>query len=663
VFPDQLACLENIIGDREIPDHPLVRQTIEDCLTEAMDIDRFIAVLAGLESGAVQVVCRDLAEPSPLAAEIVNARVYSFLDGAPLEERRTRAVKLRRGLEPRPGGDLDSIDAAAVARVRREIRPEAANVEEFHDALQLSGFLREEEGRAADWLPYFDELARQRRATRLILSVEAAFWIAAERWPLVRAVYPGLRAEPPLSLPLDLDSQAWDRDDALVSLLRARLAIAGPVNELSLATQMMISPLEVRTALCRLETEGFVLRGRYTPDDDWCERGLVARIQRYARDRRRCAIEPVTAAEYVDFLFRWQHVHPETRMQGAQGLGAILTQLEGFEGPAFSWESSILPARVENYADTDLDRLCQCGQFSWLRLRAGSGTRGPIRTTPIVFVPRRSVARWCSSAPLTASEMPSAAAQTLQRILADGGALFFDELVERSGLPPVAAERALAELVAVGTVTSDAFAGLRALLVPESMKQRYKGVGWGLDQAGRWSLLTIRPHEGTDRAPEETEEHAARVLLRRYGVMFRGLLTRETCAPPWQSLVRIYRRLEARGEIRGGRFVAGPFGEQYALAEALEPLRSVRRQSPDADLWISATDPLNLTGIVSEGVRISPASGRWILYRRGEPVAVDDGEGRVSALNPREPSATGHADRFPLRSPPRTPRAYFRRSP
>lgn len=625
VFPDQLACLENIVGDRKVPDHPLVGQTIRDCLSDAMNIDRFVAVLSGIASGTIRMIFRDIAGPSPLADGILHARVYSFLDGAPLEERRTRAV----GFRPQWGRQSLEFSASqvrsAVHEVRREAWPTPANAEEFHQALMVSGFVFESEGVAHGWQPHLQDLIREKRATRLVLAEEAALWIAAERWPQVRAVYPGWRPEPPLHLPHQLECQAWGRDQALTALLRLRLAIVGPVDEFDLSRQLMLAPSEIRAALSRLENEGYVLRGGGVTDDGWCERGLAIRIQRYRRGTQGMDF-PVTAHEFAAFLFRWHRLHPETRVNGGDGVCTVLSQLEGFAAPLSAWDGAILPARVERYTTADLDRLGRVGRFIWLSHGWSGDQSSPICAMPIALPRDGSVASWPYEAAPSAGGSQSPDARVLQRLLDGVSGAAYHELVAESGLGRQAADRALAELVATGAVTSESFAGLRALSVPEDAKRKYRGIDEVQIPAGRWfSTRNIGTPLG------DGAEYIARVLLRRYGVIFEALLVHEQCVPPWQRLVQVYRRLEASGEIRGGHFVAGPYGEQYAFPEALAALYSGGGRD-SAEAWVSAADPLNLVGILSEGTAIPARSGKWILYRNGDPVALDDGQGRIETL-------------------------------
>jgi ATP-dependent Lhr-like helicase len=653
VFPDQLACFENIVGDRQIPEHPLVYQTIEDCLTEAMDIDRLIEVIQGLETGAIRVVARDLVEPSPLAAEIVNSKVYSFLDGAPLEERRTRAVASRRWLDPAQAGDLGRLDENAIARVRAEAWPEVRDAEELHDALHATGFLvapRE----TAPWSTWFEQLCRQGRAARLGLPTPKGWddegipakpkgsqelWLAAERWPQFRALYLDIPSEPVLTLPPELDGQVFEPEAALVEILRGRLGAAGPVDAGRLATDLALPVAAIEQALLQLESEGTVLRGRFSPgcpEQEWCERGLLARIHRYTLQRLREEIEPVTSAEFMCFLFRWQHLSPDAQGEGPDALAAVLTQLEGYESAAVAWESELLPARLAGYDPAWLDALCLSGKFVWARLTPAHA-QTPVKASPIALLPRRRLTLWRTSGNELEPDL-SATAHRIRELLAHRGASFFEELAENAGLLKPQLESALAELVAKGLANADSFKGLRALLVPEDKKHRYRGINpFSLEDAGRWSLLGV-PSQATGERTAALE-HIAGVLLKRYGVVFRALLARESTAPSWLELLSVYRRLEARGEIRGGRFVAGQYGEQFALPEAVAALRAVRKQTGEGeperaprlkrqeDLQVvSAADPLNLAGILTPGPKLPALPGNRMLYRAGIPLALLTGK-------------------------------------
>ncbi len=647
VFPDQLACLENIVGDREIPDHPLVYQAIEDCLTEAMDIDRLVERIQGIETGAIRVVGRDLVEPSPFAAEIVNSRVHTFLDGAPLEERRTRAVASRRFLDPATASDLGRLDDAAIARVRGEAWPEADDLEELHDALNVTGYIHhpKETDPVGIWLGFFAGLTRLGRASALKLP-EGALWIAAERWPQFRALYPGCLTEPELKLPPDLDSQHWEPETALVEILRAKLGAVGPVEARQFAGQMNLGQAHIEQALMQLEAEGFVLRGQFTNSPvpaegarvEWCERRLLARIHHYTINRLRQEIEPVASADFLRFLFKWQRVRPDVRGEGPDALAAVLEQLEGFESAASAWEGDILPSRIHAYDPAWLDALCQSGRYVWVRLTPAQSAMTTVKASPIALLQRRRVGAWRSLSPASGGAVEiSGGTQRVYDALKTHGASFFEELVDASGLLKTQVENALAELVAKGLANCDSFKGLRSLLVPEDKKRRYRGINpFGIEDAGRWSLLTHSrlQSEGNDRIGEAESqvnmaafEHIAGVLLRRYGVVFRALLARETTTPPWHELLKTYRKLEARGEIRGGRFIAGHFGEQFALPEAVEGLRSIRKQPNDEEICaVSAADPLNLVGIVTPGPKLPALPGNRVLYQAGVPLAVLSGK-------------------------------------
>ncbi len=642
VFPDQLACAENLVGEREVPDHPLVGQTIADCLHDAMDIEGLERLLTGLESGAIAVVTRDLTEPSPLALEVLSARPYAYLDDAPLEERRTQAVMSRRWLAPEAASDLGRLDPEAIARVRGEAWPDATNADELHDALVWLGFLSLAEVEAVPgWSDWLAALARERRVTRLHLS-RATLWIAAERLPQFQALWPEAPLEPAIAAPAAYTGHDWSEEDALVEILRGRLEGQGPLTEAELAAPLGLDAGEIRAALTALEVEGFALRGRFTPAagaDEWCERRLLARIHSYTVKRLRAEIEPVAARDFLRFLLGWQHVAADARMQGPDALEVVVAQLEGFEAAAGAWETEILPARLADYEPSWLDDQCLAGRIAWARLRPRTGrpnggerTAAPVRTTPITLLARRHAALWASLSTLPDAVPLSPRAQAVADHIREQGASFFDELVQGTGLLRSQVEEALAELVALGLVTSDSFGGLRALLVPSDRRKpgafgrrRRRSVLFGMEDAGRWALAhRARPAPTGPQVKPEAAEHVARRLLLRYGVVFWRLLEREAdWLPPWRDLLRVYRRLEARGDIRGGRFVAGFSGEQFALPDAVGMLREVRR-TPGSDAWISLSgaDPLNLVGILTPGPKLAALAGNRLLYRNGLPVAL-----------------------------------------
>ncbi|MDN0082764.1 DEAD/DEAH box helicase [Crenobacter sp. SG2305] len=640
IFPDQLACAENLAGEREIPDHPLVRQTLADCLNDAMDVEGFERLLAGLETGAIRVVTRELTEPSPLAFEALNAKPYAFLDDAPLEERRTQAVMSRRWLDPETAADLGRLDPAAIARVREEAWPDAANADELHDALVWLGFVTEAESAAQpSWLDWLTTLAKQRRVAR-VQHGGAKLWITAERLSQFRALWPDLAPQPAITPPASEVAQNLSPDTALVEIVRGRLEGLGPVRLAVCAASLGIAPGDIEIALTALEGEGFALRGRFSDDavdDEWCERRLLARIHRYTVKQLREQIEPVAARDFLRFLFDWQHVTPDTRMEGPDAVAAVAAQLEGYEAPAGAWETELLPSRIPAYEPSWLDDLCLAGRIAWARLtprnvKPDKPAKGasPVRTTPITLFARRNGQLWTQlSAP---PELPalSVRAQAVADAIREHGASFFDELVDATHLLGVQVEEALAELVAVGLVNADSFSGLRALLVPSerrrpsggsTRRRHHRTVQFGMADAGRWALARRSSASANDA---EATEHVARTLLRRYGVVFWRLLEREAdWLPPWRDLLRVYRRLEARGELRGGRFVAGFSGEQYALPEAVGLLREVRR-TPHKGEWLSLSgaDPLNLVGILTPGPKLPALTGNRVLYRDGVPIAV-----------------------------------------
>ncbi|HEX6102155.1 MAG TPA: ATP-dependent DNA helicase, partial [Alphaproteobacteria bacterium] len=656
VFPDQLACAENLTGEREIPDHPLVRQTIADCLTEAMDVEGLERLLGRIESGAIQVVARDLTEPSPLACEVLSARPYAYLDDAPLEERRTQAVMARRWHDPESASDLGRLDPEAIVRVRQESWPDAANPDELHDGLVWLGFMTAAEVEAQpEWAGWLAALAQQARAARL-RAPAGDLWITAERLPQFRALWPHARLDPEMSAPRSMAGRAWSRDEALIEILRGRLEGVGPVTEAELNAPLGLERSEVAAALAALQTEGFAMRGHFSPEagEQWCERRLLARIHHYTVKRLRAEIEPVAARDFLRFLFDWQRVSDDSRMDGPDAVEVVVGQLEGFEAPAGSWESEILPARIAEYEPAWLDAQAMAGRISWARLRPrvarlSGSERGPapVRTTPIALLSRRHAPLWASLSSTAEPATPGPRAQAVAEYIGRHGASFFDELVEGTGLLRTQVEEALAELVALGLVASDSFGGLRALLVPSDRRKPFAGgrrrrrtVLFGMEDAGRWALARrVRPGEEAAPPKPEAVEHAARKLLQRYGVVFWRLLEREAdWLPPWRELLRVYRRLEARGEIRGGRFVAGFSGEQFALPEAIGKLREARRHpADDVTISLSGADPLNLVGILTPGPRLPAVARNRVLYRGGSPVAVL-AAGEVQFLEKLEPA-------------------------
>jgi ATP-dependent Lhr-like helicase len=641
VFPDQVACLENIAGERELPPHPLVDQTIDDCLHEAMDCDGWLALLRRIERGDIQLVTRELSAPSPLAAEILNARPYAFLDDAPLEERRTQAVLSRRWSDPEDASDLGALDADAIAAVREEAWPQARGADEMHEALTGLACINEKEAQAhEDWPTWLDALARSGRATRMQIAQEEALWLPIERLVCLRAIYPDATYAPTLTPPKGFDD-VWSSEAALVDVLRARLSGLGPQPVSALARALALPASSVAAALVKLESEGYVMRGRFTPgaaQDEWCERHLLARIHRYTIRRLRREIEPVERADFVRFLIEWQRLASAARGMGRDALAATLAQLEGFEAAAAAWEEEILPARLRDFTGSALDELCRAGKFVWARLAAeGRGAGGPVRTTPIVLLPRPALPIWHAMADARAGQGSdsnglSPRAALLFEALSRHGAMFFDELVSEARALPLEVEAALGELVAGGYVNADGFAGLRALIAPATARHRgprattrrgaHRGA-WigGMQDAGRWALLR---RSFADAPPPDAIEHVAMSLLRRYGVVFWQLLEREPAwLPRWRDLLRVFHRLEARGLVRGGRFVNGLSGEQFALPEALPLLREVRKRTPDGQyVCVCAADPLNIVGTILPGEKVPALMGNRLAFRDGACVAT-----------------------------------------
>ncbi|MGH8145899.1 MAG: DEAD/DEAH box helicase, partial [Rhodanobacteraceae bacterium] len=647
VFPDQVACLENIVGERKIPDHPLVAQTLHDCLYDAMDLHGLTTLLRRLESGEVKIVARDLTAPSALAAEILNARPYAFLDGGEAQERRTQAVSARGSDDPRNAEDLGRLDVDAIEVVREEAWPAPRDADEMHEALLVLGAVTDgEAARNAGWNERLDELARARRAAKMLLKhplprdgagERACLWIAAESLPMWHAIHPDAGLHPAIEAPAEFASKAWTREDALIEILRMRLGCAGVTDAPTLAAALRIPRNDVETALAMLEHEGTAMRGHFTPGtatEQWCDRHLLARIHRRTLQRLRREIEPVAPRDFLRFLIDWQHVAPPTRLRGPDALPAILAQLEGFEAAAGAWESQLLPARVTDYDIGWLDALCGAGRITWTRLRAATGAHpAPVRASPIVLLPRTQMPVWNAVAASCNEAAPalSSRAQAVVEFLAQHGASFFGEIADGTRLLKAELEDALGELVGAGMVGADSFAGLRALLQPASKRKhpRQRRLARhmlnGIEDAGRWSLARRANSSGPHPAENgEQLEYIARVLLRRWGVVLWKMLEREAgWLPPWRELRRVYQRLEARGEIRGGRFVEGVVGEQFALPEAVEALRRVRKREHDGTLIaISGADPLNLVGSVLPGAKVPSVATSRVVYRDGLPVAT-----------------------------------------
>ncbi len=585
VFPDQVACAENLTGEIRIPDHPLVEETIDNCLHEAMDLEGLTRILEGLESGAIRKVAIDNAEPSPFSHEILNANPYAYLDDAPLEERRARAVQLRRTLRIDLPGGVGILDPAAIATVSAESWPEVRDADELHDALLSLIALPP----VHEWQELFSQLTNTGRAS-VIGRGGKRFWVATERLHLMNDV---------------------------LATVRGWMESLGPVTVASLAGTLAFPVDEIEAALLKLESEGQVMRGRFNPplpegQTEWCNRRILARIHRLTLGQLRKEIEPVTAAQFHSSLFQWQHLMPRSRLHGADGTLQIIKQLQGYEISAAAWEPEVLSRRVVRYDPEFLDQLCLSGEVMWARLSPHPAFEAleprrvrPTRTAPIAIFLRED-ADWLagshheSKAPTLSHASREVLAEIEQR-----GASFFTDLVRGTGRLASEVEDGLWELVAAGLVTADGFENLRSLVDPK----RRRGEGRGRlarprHAAGRWALVR---HSSKSVTHEARAVAFADQLLARWGVLFRDLLVRESLAPPWRDLLPVLRRKEAQGEIRGGRFVSGFSGEQFARPEALDLLRAVRRAGPeDASLpEVANADPLNLAGIILPGPRVS----------------------------------------------------------
>ncbi len=497
------------------------------------------------------------------------------------------------------------------------------------------GVINQQRDEVTQLAALMQQLTEQSRAT-LVSTTEARFWVAAEQQPMVLAAYPLAQSRPALPVPAEYRQRSWDQEEAVRELLRDRLQASGPATAAALATRLALPLARIDSALIALESEGFVLRGQFTPgvtELEWCERRLLARIHRYTIKTLRAEIEPVVFADWMRFLLDWQGITRQPRPEGIDSLEGVVEQLEGFPIPAAAWESDVLPARLKDYDGAWLDSLCLSGRAYWVRLEPPqiSGT-GPVRSTPIALLTRKRRALWQQLAGAHMEALPALAAGAIAMVehLERFGASFFDELRQGAALVATQAEAALAELVAAGLVSSDSFAGLRALLLPEERKRKLAARGrrialFGLEEAGRWSL-THRSAGASYAAAagEETLQNVAWLLLRRHGIVFRRVLSGEgRWLPPWHLLLRTYRRLEAQGHIRGGRFIAGVSGEQFALPEAVGALRAIRAQ-PKGETYVSlsAADPLNLTASVLPGARVPALAGNRLLLRDGVPVAT-----------------------------------------
>jgi ATP-dependent Lhr-like helicase len=645
VFPEALACQENISGEIQIPDHPLVRETMKDALREAMDIEGLKEVLEGIRSKKILCLAVDTPVPSQFSHEILNANPYAYLDDAPLEERRARAVEMRRTLPEAVLSEIGRLDPAAIAEVRREAWPDLRDADELHDVLQTFVFLPAQFPQGASslmesaresipaWSNFFDELSSAGRAARATAG-ERVYWVAAEKTTSFSSIFPEARFELPLA---DVEKAPSAREDAILACVAGWMAHTGPVNATELGNFLGLDVSELEKAFLRLEAGGSILRGQFTDGgaNEWCERRLLARIHRLTIGALRSQIQPLTAAQFMQWLLRWQHVAPGNQVLGEHGTLEVLRQLQGFEAPANSWEGQILSRRIANYDPRVLDHLCLSGAVGWGRLSPHPATIAeyaatnlrviPTSVAPIAFFVREDsewmIQRHSPEGPSVPAGLSEPAREALS-YLRQRGASFFADLVRGTKRLKSEVEAALWELVAAGMITADGFDNIRALIDPK----RRSGHGRGQTarprhSVGRWSLLY------SDEVPERAQlaEATCWMLLRRYGVVFREMTARETIVPRWRELLIAFRRLEDRGQVRGGHFVSGFMGEQFALPIAVDSLRAMRKDAmPGEVLAISAADPLNFVGILLPGDRISPVSGKRIALRDGVFSAADE---------------------------------------
>jgi ATP-dependent helicase Lhr and Lhr-like helicase len=658
VFPDAAACQENIAGECHIPEHPLIREVMKDALTEAMDIEGLKRVLDDILAGNIHCVAVDTPVASQFSHEILNANPYAYLDDAPLEERRARAVEMRRILPEAIVSDVGQLDPAAISEVREQGWPDVRNADELHDALQTlvalpdPGWSVEQHGPAlsdgngsrsqgaleksvresgSSWRDFWEQLTVQGRSTKAWVS-NRGYWVTAENVKTFAELFPAARFETNVK---DIAGSPVSREDALLGLVAGWMQHAGPVTVRELAELLGLPETEIEAAMLRLEGSGTVLRGRFTEQPaeivEWCDRRLLARIHRLTLGRLRKEIEPVTAAQFMRWLLRWQHVAPGTQVLGERGLLEVVQQLQGYEAPASAWERDILARRVKNYDGGALDQLCLDGTIGWGRLsphpaflreaNERSYRVVPTKVAPITFFVRENV-EWIfgehQKAVRSETGTLSGDATEVAEFLRRHGASFFADIVRGAHKLKSEVENALWELVAAGVVTADGFDNLRALIDPK----RRAGQGTGRmarprHSGGRWSLLFPEESgEGDDKSA--AAESVCWMLLNRYGVVFREVLARESILPRWRELLIAFRRLEDRGQIRGGRFVGGLLGEQFALPIAVESLRAVRDEAASGEtVTVSAADPLNLAGIVVPGEKIAAISGRFVTFRDG----------------------------------------------
>jgi len=653
VFPQVAACQENIEGDIDIPDHPLIREVMKDVLQEAMDLEGLARVLGDLQSGRITCLAVDTATPSQFSHELLNANPYAFLDDAPQEERRARAVAMRGSVPECILGEAGRLSPQAITEVREAQWPDLRNEHELHDLLTtliIVPVTVTDHASTRDWPLFFERLVASGRAGIASVSSEQglrSYWVAAERVAWLRTLWPEVTLAQPLAL---VAVEALSGEEVIHRTVLGWMGLLGPATARTLGESLAVAPSEIWKQLLRLEVAGTLMRGVFEGhsaasedyDVEWCDRRLLQRIHKRTLGALRKQIEPVPPGTYMQWLLGWQHVAPQTQLSGEQGLLEALRGLEGFEAPAIEWERTLLPARVPGYDPRWLDSLCLAGVVGWGRISPhpafysddGVGPRRVVPTSmaPITFF-LRDQSMWmdmCLSQrlipELNLAGCLSDLALQLRNCLERHGAIFAADLTRICGASSAEVSRALWELVAAGLVTGDGFDSLRILIDPRRKQSVTTNASRSLPArniSGRWSLLCAASHYvNSDTAGEAAERReaelssACRVLLRRYGIVFRDVLQRESTLPKWRDLLPMLRRMEARGEVRGGRFLSGFSGEQFALPEALASLREARRSSrpPAIAVQVAAGDPLNLVGIVVPGERISAVPGKYVIF-------------------------------------------------
>lgn len=637
VFPQAAACFENIEGDIQIPDHPLVREVMQDVLQEAMDLQGLLGVLRGIQDGSIRCLAVDTPVPSLFAHELLNANPYAFLDEAGLEERRARAVSLRNGIPPSVLERAGKLDQFAIDTVRAQSWPDVRDHHELHDLLMSVVVLpiaMIDIERSPHWLEFFDRLVRDGRAQTLEFG-GASCWYALERLPFVSALWG------------EGQSAGSSNAEALKKCVQGWMQILGPISTNVLAEKLSLNAALVHQSFIAMEVQGLLMRGSFeksaTEDEcetEWCERRILQRIHKLTLVSRRNHAEPVPPAVFMRWLLGWQHLDPQTQLSGEDGLLQALQQLEGFEAPAIEWERTLLPCRVANYESRWLDHLCLSGTVGWGRVSPhpafhgldGTGPRRviPSSAAPITFYLRDSAA-WLEMALsdqcVEEGKLHSALTADALRaweFLKERGACFAEDFQRLLDLTREQTRNALWELAAAGLAASDGFDQLRMLIDPQRRPAATSSYRKIRSAAGRWSLFNAQMPDTPDaleraRRIDAAVESAARMLLARYGVVFRDLIVRESNIPGWGVLLRMLRRLEDRGEVRGGRFVKGFSGEQFALPEAQESLSAATAWKQEREIAVAGADPLNLVGILIPGERIPAIPGRTFMFPDGVP--------------------------------------------